>query len=808
MSFKDYVEAGWVLCSIHEGQKRPRGDGWNKRENGITSPAIAQHLVGAGLCHAYSGTCAIDIDNVDLTRVWMRERGIDLDALMKADDAVQIVRGDNSRGKLIYKLPEPLPTKQIKQDDIMLLEFRCGATTGNSAQDVLPPTIHPRGQAYAWKYNNDLADWRAAPPLPEALHKLWLSMVRVEPRLPSTAVQTRVAPNLQWVRDLLASRDPDCDYDTWRDLGMRLHEGTDGGDDGFALWNEWSAGGSKYPGEEALAAKWDTFGRGTGPQATLAGLRQEIEVPDEAFGPPLTQDQLDAAAKAYGLRASMCPVITLEGGKLDENASRCEGLLASELYVRDRGLVRIGAAHEKEDEDGTIRVDTQPIVIAVNEVYLQRRLTALVQFRRWDARAKDYVDKDCPKDLANAIAKYGRWPKLRDLRAIASAPFIRPDKTVCDVPGYDALSRTFYAPNATFPAVPEQPSQEDASKALAVLSAPFAQFPLEPAYRAAFFAHVLTEAVRPAIDTSPIFAYTAPQAATGKTKLASMPAHIVHGIAPALHPWPKEGDELRKALFASLLAGDRTLVLDNLQNGLRVFSPELCHFVTSAVYGDRKLGGSEKAAMPNQIVVALTGNNLTPAGDLARRSMVVRLDAGMDSPTLRERRFDIPDLEGHVREHRAELLVAALTIVRAYVVAGSPKRTTPLPSFEQWSRLVRDSLVWIGLRDPLDSQDAEADDESGAIGAALEAIAAWRGDEWFTAQELAAQAMFGAMGDALRAALVAAGCKSCDDAQHVGYWLRNARDRVHKGMKLTKRDTRSSSEWRLHGAVDPDSDIL
>ena len=66
--FKDYAAHGWVLCSINQGEKRPRGEAWNKQENGITDPEQAQHLAGAGLCHAWSGTCAIDIDNVDLAR--------------------------------------------------------------------------------------------------------------------------------------------------------------------------------------------------------------------------------------------------------------------------------------------------------------------------------------------------------------------------------------------------------------------------------------------------------------------------------------------------------------------------------------------------------------------------------------------------------------------------------------------------------------------------------------------------------------------------------------------------------------------
>ena len=307
MTFADYVRHGWKLCPIREGEKRPRGDGWNRRENTITEPAHAEHLAGAGLCHAFSGTCAIDIDNMDLAREWLRERGIDLDALFNADDAVQITRGDASRGKLLYALPEPLPTKQIKNEDktLMVLEFRCGATTGNSAQDVLPPTVHPSGAQYTWLFGI-AGTWENLPPLPKPLHDLWLSMVaRTQPKEPPVSGSlATVNPELGWVRTLLDSRDPDCDYDTWRDMGMRLHDGTDGGDDGFNLWHEWSAKGEKYPGEEALRAKWDSFGHGTGPKATLEGLRQEIVATDADFGPPLDQDllaQADAVTRAARL---------------------------------------------------------------------------------------------------------------------------------------------------------------------------------------------------------------------------------------------------------------------------------------------------------------------------------------------------------------------------------------------------------------------------------------------------------------------------------------------------------------------------
>jgi putative DNA primase/helicase len=46
-------------------------------------------------------------------------------------------------------------------------------------------------------------------------------------------------------------------------------------------------------------------------------------------------------------------------------------------------------------------------------------------------------------------------------------------------------------------------------------------------------------------------------------------------------------------------------------------------------------------------------------------------------------------------------VAAALTIVRAYIVAGKPDRLRPLPSYGPWSDLVRNSLVWLGRADPM-----------------------------------------------------------------------------------------------------------
>ncbi len=48
------------------------------------------------------------------------------------------------------------------------------------------------------------------------------------------------------------------DHDTWFHVGMALHHQFDGGDDGLALWHEWSAEAHNYDAE-ALDARWPTF---------------------------------------------------------------------------------------------------------------------------------------------------------------------------------------------------------------------------------------------------------------------------------------------------------------------------------------------------------------------------------------------------------------------------------------------------------------------------------------------------------------------------------------------------------------------
>jgi len=503
------------------------------------------------------------------------------------------------------------------------------------------------------------------------------------------------------------------------------------------------------------------------------------------------------------------PVILLRSGHFDRYTVQAEQLLADAIYVHGHGLVRIGRAAEisndaQLDAAGTKREAAQAVCIPASAGWLRRELMKRAQFWKYDKRAGEWERKDCPKEIAENIGDQQAWGTFRPLIALSPVPVLRTDMTLWTEPGYDPLTGVYHQPTLDMPPIPSVPTRDDALRALARLLEPFDQFPyISPESLAVFTAHIITAVLRPSFDTSPVFAYTSPMAATGKTLLASMANTIAHGVVPANSPY-SDGEELRKVMFSSLLAGDAALTLDNVPNGQKVRAPGLCAFVTSPTYSDRILGASETRKIPNRCTIVLTGNNITPTGDLSRRSLVCRLDANAES--ARGRKFRIRDLRGHVRQHRAQLIVDALTIARAYAFAGRPEVAHPLESFEQWSRLVRDPLVWLGMADAVASQETETDDEVTPLQGAFVAIAAaTQAQGWtFTATQLAAMLAFAPPGQAapLRDALINAGCSEPGDAMKLGYWLRGQKDRVASGMKLvSERGAHNNlTSWRLRSA--------
>lgn len=176
MAARQYVSAGWVLVPIAKGSKGPRHIGWNLRALCIDDEVTASkpRTGGVGLAHAYCNrpTGCIDLDDLASSRVWFdTNHGIDIDALLNAPDAVQILSGRDNRSKLLYRLPEgvePLTTVRIAACG---LELRCATREGKTVQDVLPPTIHPTTLLpYQW---GGAGDWHNLPVLPPEILAVW-----------------------------------------------------------------------------------------------------------------------------------------------------------------------------------------------------------------------------------------------------------------------------------------------------------------------------------------------------------------------------------------------------------------------------------------------------------------------------------------------------------------------------------------------------------------------------------------------------------------------------------------------------------
>ena len=355
-------------------------------------------------------------------------------------------------------------------------------------------------------------------------------------------------------------------------------------------------------------------------------------------------------------------------------------------------------------------------------------------------------------------------------------------------PGYDDETGIYYAPNLTFPPIPEQPTWQEARTALDELLVLVKDFPFaNEASKSVFLADVLTALARPTLSKSPAILYSATMAGTGKTLMASIANLIVYGHA-TLHPWPHGNEEELKKVFTSiLLAGDPVVVFDNVPNGAVIKSAALSQFVTSDDYADRKLGESERVRFKNRTRVVLTGNNITLASDNARRTLVCDLQLQCESARDRQQEFAVPDLAGHIKANRPRLIVAGLTILRAYALQLQPLRMKPLESFEDWSWRIRDALIWLGQEDPVSAVQFD-NDGTGEIAQAFAEIEAVSTAKRSTGNEAHFRANdlvnWAATNHVLRDALEQAGCADSMSTGKVGYWLRSLKNRIAGGRRL------------------------
>ncbi len=484
-----------------------------------------------------------------------------------------------------------------------------------------------------------------------------------------------------------------------------------------------------------------------------------------------------------------------------------EAVLADEenttLFQRGAMLCRLNRHTNGSNSNPTIRRAPGALtIVPVDKYWLRRRAMEASAFVRYDVRAKGRVPTDLPLDYAATLqSSPDIWP-FPELRGTIEAPTLRPDGSVLDRPGYDHATGLFYDPgDVTFPPVLAEPTKEDAERGLAQLEDVIREFPfVDEASRSGMLAEMLTAVVRRTLPTAPMFFHDAPEKASGKTLLAKIVALLMSARDGAVMTYTGDEAEDRKRMTASLLAGDPVVVFDNVDRVMR--SGSLCAILTSPNWRDRILGVSQNAEVPTNVTWIATGNNLRVAGDLAARGLRIRIDAKVEKPE--EREFECSDLRGFILANRPQLVNAALTTMRAHIVAGRPKQLITPCRFYEWSDRVRSALVWLGRADPWESQRALADSEPDHEAHATLLRAWWNcfGSKPVRAHEVISRvSKADSPGRALLEALELALYDSRLGAKTLGYWLRSHIDRFADGLVLrqVRSDPSHGSLWTIEG---------
>lgn len=404
----------------------------------------------------------------------------------------------------------------------------------------------------------------------------------------------------------------------------------------------------------------------------------------------------------------------------DVELARCldeaeAALISSGLPVYQMGdrLVQVVTVPRASNDDDSVRRAAGSLVIApLRKHRLHEHFLTTARFVKV-SRGKDGRSKETPyapplQFAETYMARHGAW-RVPVLTGIATTPTMRADGSVVVADGYDAASGLIIdTQGVAFPPVPEAPSREEGRAALDALVDVVSEFPFvsddeggapgghHPSQsRSAALAMMITAVARPMFGAAPMFGISAPTMATGKSLLADVPAMIVTGRRATKMSQGASDEEDEKRLLSVLIQGDPVVVIDNIARPIE--GDALCTILTEETWRCRLLGRSENRDVGTRALFVATGNNLSFRSDMTSRAVLVSLDSQLENPG--ERVFG-RDLKTYVPENRAELAVAALTVLRCYIAAGRPKITGMAASrFEDWA-LVRSALMWLGEPDP------------------------------------------------------------------------------------------------------------
>ncbi len=455
-------------------------------------------------------------------------------------------------------------------------------------------------------------------------------------------------------------------------------------------------------------------------------------------GEDLIVKAIENAAEAAPAEAGPAtkPRLLVESAAPDCTVETLRDLLAKSGELYDRG-VPVRLAHDQSQDGMAAQMLTPDGLV----------LTAHRFCRPYSLKEKKgeivEVDVRLPRQFAAMYLDWrGEW-RLPPLNGIASAPLLDDSGAIHATVGYDASTGIWCerVPDLVS-LMPQRPTRSDAEAGLAVLRDAFRTFCFADAPmveragvamvdtdqapgmdESAFLTALLTAVCRPSLPLAPgvlIRAASMSGAGAGKGLLARCMSVVAFGREPHAVTGGSSHEEMEKRISSELMGGSPMLFLDNLNN-FAVRSDLLASAITERPARVRVLGRSQMVPLNATVFVVLTGNGLTVSEDLARRFLTIELDPKIEDPEAR--RFP-NDIKADVWRDRRKLLAAALTIWRWGRLHDDLPAGRAIGSFERWSRWVRDPLVALGCRDPVERL-GEAKERDTRRQATAELFRAW-----------------------------------------------------------------------------------
>lgn len=581
---------------------------------------------------------------------------------------------------------------------------------------------------------------------------------------------------------------------------------------GRTLAHEWSATHPGYSPDETNG-KLDQALRASGPR-TCAHIADQLEARERYcsdcphFGKiksPIALGRSAATRPGDGRPEGRLVIVGPDEKRVNDEA--LEALAAQpDLYTRGDVLV-----HVVRDARPPRRISSPqdaPRIVAVPIGLLREMLAECVDFRKAKGEGK-LVPVSPPNSCVQALAARGQWPPLRPLEAVTETPLLLPDGSILQEPGYDRATGLYLLPKVAFPPISDHPTMAEVHAAVALLREAVCDFPFaHERHLSAFLASVLTILSRHAFSgPAPLILVDANTRGSGKGLLVDVACRIGTGQDVARMAYSRSEDEQRKAILALALDGRRVALIDNVAGGFG--SATLDAALTATVWTDRVLGVSKTATVPLTIVWFATGNNVGVMGDTVRRCLYIRLESPDERPERREG-FRHPRLLEWVETRRVELTAAGLTLLRAYVAAGRPDQRLPSwGSFEGWSDLVRNCLVWLGLPDPGETrgdlyhaasdEDSTLNDLVGGLAEVFQELDGGCGTarEILQVLEGTAETRFGGLRDALAELVLRPAQNGLPSTAQFGAVLREYRGRVTRGRAIEHASQTKTKRGRL-----------